>query len=227
MEAGSKGTAAAVTRPGSAAARVAPPPATTPSPNATLYSTNNASTRGAAPGGHGLFIGAAFSNNKGKGNPYMDFQLVWESPSNVDIVDGNGQLVKTGATIRPATTIDMAAGVEVIASEQPDKDIRVAVDLFAGIGYRSWADLPSGFHLPDVLGQSSGLVVTQSDHVALRAGLALNYDINKWVGLRTGIEGRYYTPFTIENDYPVSTGIDSFQVAWVFALTGKVRLQSD
>lgn len=199
----------------------------TPSPKRTLYSTNNADTRGAAPGGHGLFIGAAFSNNKGRGNPYLDFDFMWESATRVDIVNGDGILVASRAKIQPGATLDLTAGIEVIAGESPEKSSRVAVDLFSGIGYRSWADLPSGFALPDVLGLSSGLVITQGDHVAFRAGLALNYDVNKWVGFRTGIEGRYYTPFTVENVYPVATALDTFEVAWTFELTGKVRLQRD
>ncbi len=196
----------------------------TPSPKQTLF-TGPDGERGAAPGGHALVVGAAFSARRGRSNPYLDFDFVFESPARVDVVDAEGAVVESDLRVYPASTIDMTVGVELIASENTERQSRVDVDLFLGFGYRSWEDLPSGFNLPSVLDATRDVPVTRSDYVLMSMGI--DYDINKWIGLHADIAGRYFTPHQLENVYDVYTGADTFEITWRFGLVGRVRLKDD
>lgn len=196
-------------------------------PNRKHVLWNGGDKRGAAPGGWALGLGAAFSRDKGRANPYLDLDMVLELPTKVDVVDADGQTQATDLTVRAASKVDVTAGVELVSTEDREIGNRFAVDLFAGFGYRSWEDMPSGFLLPSVLEGSKEIAVTQSDHVLVRMGMGFDYHVNRWIGLRLGAEGRYYTPHQIENVYPVYTGPNTFEVAWNLALVGRVRLKDD
>jgi hypothetical protein len=63
--------------------------------------------------------------------------------------------------------------------------------------------------------------------VIFKLGWGVDYDINKWVGLRTSVEGRYFTPHQLENIYAVRTSYDTFEVAWTIGVVGRIRTADD
>lgn len=195
----------------------------TPAAGATMYGAN----RGGAPGGAALRLAGAFSSRQGKANPYATFDWTQEFGATVEVVANDGTVWADELPIRPDTHVDVTAGAELILGEKVESGFRAALDLYAGFGYRSWEDRPSGFYLPIVLDASKGTVATRSDHLIVRGGLGVDVHINKWVGFRTGAEGLYYTPYTIESLYDVKTDPQTFGVRWNVALVGRIRLKGD
>jgi hypothetical protein len=196
----------------------------TPGRKSTMYGPN----RGGHPGGAALRFGIAASMPTGRTNPYASLTYVHELGAKAaQVVDNDGNVLAEDLPIRAASQLDALAGAEFILREQAEAHSRVALDLFVGFGYRSWTDRASGFYLPDVLDSSTSLTVTQSDYILVRGGLALDYHVNRWVGVRLGAEGRYFTPHTVEHLYDVRTDVQSFEVAWNLALVGRIRLKDD
>ena len=198
----------------------------TPTPKHTLFSVGANGQRGAAPGGAGVLVGAAFSHDAGKTEPWLDLDIDWELPATIDVTWPDGE-TQRAIKIQPASAFDFRGGVELVAFENVESASRFAVDLHAGFGYRTWADLPSGFYLPSVLPGSRSIPVTRSDYIAATAGVAFDFDVNRWFGMRFGADGRYYSPFQIEHTYPVYTTADSFEVAWTVQAVGRVRGPKD
>jgi hypothetical protein len=196
----------------------------TPGPKGTLYGQ----ARGASPGGAAVRIAGAFSAQRGKANPYVSFDFTHELPTTVpEVYDNDGRLLATDITVRENDRFDATLGAELIAVQKPGTDLRVAIDLFAGFGYRGWQDQASGFYLPDVLELSRSITVTRSEYMIARGGMALDWSFNRWIGLRLGAEGRYITPHRIENVYDAHTDPNSFEVGWNLGIVGRVRMKDD
>ncbi len=192
--------------------------------NQTLYSAS----RGAAPGGPALRIAGAFSTRQGIANPYLTIDYINELASDVgEVVDRDGNVWATDLSLKPGSRLDVIGGAELVAFEREETRSRLAIDLHLGIAYRSWEDRASGFWLPDVLEPSRSIAVTRGDYVVVRGGAGIDYHLNRWMGLRLGAEGRYFTPHTIESAYRVRTDGQSFQVAWNLGIVGRVRLKGD
>lgn len=198
----------------------------TPSSGKTLWTAQDGA-RGAANGGSAWLLGAAFSTDHGVASPYLDFRLIREGRVTVDVVDEAGTTWATGLTFRPASRFDVTGGVEIVSSENAAAGHAMAFDLFTGFGYRSWADVPSGLFLPDVLEASREIVVTTGEHLVARAGLGIVLDVNPWVGLRVAGEFRYATPHRLEHVYGVRTSADSTEVGIQATFEGRVRTPSD
>lgn len=200
----------------------------TPAPGATFYTVNQDGTRGTAPGGVALQISGAWSKRAGVSNPYMKVTWTYEMPvADITVVDEAGNTWGENLTFDPADTIDLLTGVELVSSDNRDTGSRFAVDLFLGLTYRSWEDAPSGLYLPDVLDSSRDITITVSEYLVARAGLALDFHVNKWVGLRLGGDARYHTPYIIEHVYNARTTADSFEIGMQASLVGKIRLRDD
>lgn len=195
----------------------------TPAPKSTLYGEK----RGAAPGGAALLLGLAVSVERARSAPYLSFQYQGEFGATIDVTDADGSTVATELPIKAASKVDGRIGGEIFLVKKPEKNLRVALDLYAGAGYRSWADTPSGFHLPSVLTISRDIPVTRGDYVLGKAGLSVIAHVNRWVNVTAGMEGRYLSPHTIEHVYAVKTDAQSFELAWTLGVTGKIRLKDD
>lgn len=191
-------------------------------PGATLYDA----TRGASPGGVAVRMDAAFSVVRGPTNPYLRLGWQWEGGTTASVTNPDGS---SGGEVevQGGASVDAAAGVELVAWKNEAASSRFAVDLFLGVGYRGPERRPSGFWLPSVLPASVGLSVTQTEFLLVRGGAALDVHITRFVGLRLGGEGQWFTPHRIENPYAVRTDPASFGAAWNVAVVGRIRLKGD
>jgi len=185
------------------------------------YWTVSGGKRGVSPGGLAWALGAAFSTETDFANPYLTMGWVREGAVTVDVVDDDGDTWASGLEVRPASTVDVSAGVELVAHR--DGDERVAVDLLVGFGYRTWEDVPSGLYLPSVLDASRSQLVTRGEHLVASTGLGLVYHVNQYAGVRLGAEVRYFQPHRLEHVYPVSTGLDTWEMSWSARVVGRVR----
>ena len=194
----------------------------TPNKKKTLWSADDKG-RGAAPGGFGFRLAGAFSSDHGAVEPWMEFEYVREGKVSVDVIDDEGILQVSGLEVRPSSALSIRGGIELIALDDPEREIRVSFGFHMGAGYHTWSDVPSGLYLPDVLDQSRSVAVTSSDYISLLGGFNLESDITRWVGLKLGAEGRFYSPRYLEHVYPVFTTVDTFGLFFAVDLIGKIR----
>jgi len=196
----------------------------TPGAKSTMYGPN----RGGSPGGAALRLAAAFSTKRGRANPYFAFDYTHEFKATApQVVLNDGTIVGTDIAVKGADKVDARTGAEIVLSEKPGTDSRVALDLYAGVGYRGWAAQPSGFWLPSVLDTTVGQSVSSGPYLLFRGGGAVDVHLNKYVGLRLGAEGRYITPYTVESAYDVHTDTGGYEVGWTFGVVGRVRGKDD
>lgn len=195
----------------------------TGAPKQTLYASG-----GASPGGLAFRMAAAFSVRRGRANPYAAVDWVQEfaavSPVGHDLT---ASTAVDEAEVKDPTRVDVKAGAELIALENDDRKSRVAVDVYATIGYRAFAQVASGYHLPSVLSTSRGRSVTTSEHLRFGGGAALDAHVNRWIGLRFGAEAAWRTPHRVESVYEVRTDAQTYDVGWSVALVGRVRTKKD
>ncbi len=176
--------------------------------------TADGDRRGAAPGGPAFRVAGAFSSEQGAGAPYVKVAYVRENPVTVDVVDESGTSYGE-LDLRPASTVDLRGGVEVIAKRgDEDQAGRIAVDLYGGGGYRSWEDIASGVYLPSVLASGRAISMTAGDHMTAALGMALDVHADAVVRGRTGVELAYASPFRPEHVYAVTTSADTWQINW-------------
>lgn len=190
-------------------------------PGATRYDA----ARGVSPGGVAVRLAAAFSVQRGPANPYFRAAFQWEGATRVDVVNPDDSAGGT-VEVHGPTTVDALLGAELVGWKNT-KDARFAVDLFAGVRYVGPERRPSGFWLPSVLDASKGLSVAQAEYVMVRGGLAFDVHVGRYVGLRFGGEGQWFTPHRVENPYAVVTDVQSFGASWTAALVGRIRLKGD
>lgn len=196
----------------------------TPGGKSTMYGPN----RGGSPGGAALRLAAAFSAEKGRANPYFSFEYIKEFKSTApQIVENDGTVIGTDVVVKGPDRLDARTGAEIVLSQKKGTDARVALDLYAGVGYRGWQSHPSGFWLPDVLPTTLGTTVVQDGYLVARGGGAIDAHLNKYIGLRLGAEGRFITPFRVESPYDAHTDLGGFEVGWNLSVVGRVRLKDD
>ena len=141
----------------------------TPSPGRNLW-TAAGGTRGAAPGGSAIRLAGAFSTDREPAEPYVRAQWIREGGAAVTVVDEAGLTWATDLPIRPASTVDFVAGVELEAIDLPATGARFAFDLWFGAEYRTWEDVASGVYLPNVVDSARSIPVTTGDTLAGRTG---------------------------------------------------------
>lgn len=174
--------------------------------------------RGAAPGGTALRLSGAFSRRGGPAEPYLRARWHKESKVTTDVVDMDGVVWATGLELRPASTVDLLGGTEIIAAENGESV--TTVDVFIGFGYRSWEDVPSGLLLPNVIDASKGIAVTHGETIQGIAGLGLNIQYTRNLRSSAGARFEYALPHTQEHVYDVATSPDSFGIGWYVSITG-------
>ena len=179
--------------------------------------------RGAANGGTGWKFSGAFSADRESAEPWMTVVADLEGPVTVDVADESGTIYMSAAELHPASTFDVAAGVQIYGSRDDELDTAFAVDLHAGFGYVGYSDVPSGQYLPSVLDASRSIVVTQGDHLRGSAGIGVIIDPIEYFGIEFGADGVYSTPYRLEHVYAVTTGIDTLDILVHAGIEGRVR----
>lgn len=197
----------------------------TGSPSKNLWVAKNGK-RGAAPGGSALRVAGAASQDMGTGNPWARIELIKENKFTADLVDEDGTTWAKNATLKPASQLEFAAGVEVVAMEDKEDDQRAAVDFFLGFGYRTAEEVTSGVYLPNVIDAGRTIVVTAGDSTYTLAGIHVDYHINEHVRARTGPDFRFHTPISPEHVYAVDTRAAHIGVGWMFRIEGMVQANS-
>jgi hypothetical protein len=196
----------------------------TPSKGGTMYGNN----RGAAPGGAALRLSAAFSKRTRNANPYFQVALVKEFKATIPVaVQNDGTEIARDITVRDNDTLDVSAGSEIILKENTETQLRAALWFEGNLGYRSWQDQVSGFYLPDVLDAARSQPVTRSPYVQLGASVGADVHINRYVGLRAGVQGAWLTPHNVEHIYSARTDTGSWQIGWTLDVVGRLRLKGD
>ncbi|MBN2799557.1 MAG: hypothetical protein JXX28_10455 [Deltaproteobacteria bacterium] len=178
--------------------------------------------RGVSPGGHATRLTAAFSTRRGVSDPYLRVQWQREGAVELDLVDATGATLASGVTVRPASRIEALGGAELRIADDGQGN-RAVFDLFLGYGYHSWADVPSGIFLPDVLDLSAGKIVTQGEYLSGRAGFALDAVVYDYAHLRLGGEARGVSPHRLETAYPIYTGFDTVEAVWTVSVGGLIH----
>jgi hypothetical protein len=195
----------------------------TPSHGRNLWTANDAGgKRGPSPGGTAMKLAAAFSTTRGVSSPWLRAEWVKESKLTIDIVDESGHVWATALPLQPASTLVADTGVEITASDDPDTGT-YAVDLWMGVGYRSWEDVASGVYLPNVLDSGRTIPVTASDTVLGRAGLAFDATLQDLLKIRAGATFEYRMPYALEHVYDVTTSPNTVQVGWFLEVRGYGR----
>ena len=170
--------------------------------------------RGAGNGGAAWRLSAAFSTERGPSTPWMAFVATGEGAVTVAGTAGDGSA--TEMRVKPASSVEWAAGIEVAGAENREKHTASRFTLDAAFGYSAWSDVPSGLFLPSVLDASRGLVVTRGETLYARGGLGLVLDVHANFGIRLGGGARYAMPFRVESPYQVEQGPGSFD-AYAYA----------
>lgn len=181
----------------------------TPSPKRNLWSAPRG-TRGPAPGGAALRLGAAFSADRGVFAPWLKGEWTHELGAKVDVVDEDGVAWVQDLPIRPARTFLARVGTELVAYDR--EDVRLTFDPQVAAGYRSWEDVATGVYLPNVLAGGRTIPVTAGDTLFGRAGLAVGVRAKERVRVRGGLDLTYALPHRLEHLYDVRTSADTLGV---------------
>ncbi len=196
----------------------------TPNAKGTLYGNN----RGAAPGGVGVRFALAASARRGATNPYFQLDYVAETKATIPTaVENDGTVIATDLTVKGANQLDVRMGSEFILKENAERASRAALYVDANVGWRGWQDQASGFWLPDVLEPPRNQTTTRSPYLRLGFGTGADVHINRYIGLRTGVEGRWITSHVIENLYAARTDPGSYEVGWTLDVVGRIRTGKD
>ncbi len=183
-------------------------------------------SRGAAPGGSAFRLAAAFSKSGKAGSPWI--RAVWhrESGAVVDLTDDEGVVVAPEVALRPASTVTLAGGVELLAHDVPEEEERFAVDLHLAATYRTWEDVGSGTLLPNTLDPGHRIPVTHGDGVLGSAGVGFVAWMGPSARLNVALDGRIESTARQEHIYPVVTSGTPWAILWTATFAGRAKLSS-
>jgi hypothetical protein len=185
--------------------------------------TASAGERGAGPGGTALRLHTAFSRAFGASEPYVSATLVSEGKLTADVVDESGAVIAQDVALDPSNTARLRFGVESTASSNDASGARLAFDVHGEVAYASWATLPSGVYLPNVLAGAAGQPVQQSEALQGGAGLAIHWRPMAYMQISLFGDAAYHLPQRVESPYPVTTGLDTIAYRAGSELTVRVR----
>lgn len=170
-----------------------------------FYQLKDDGSRGGGEGSDAVHLRTAWSTERRSNRPYLEavFDKTLTVPT--DLRDDDGAVVVTGAAVRAPSRFALRAGTEIPALRRDE--VEVAFDLRARAGYRSWADIPSGLYLPDVLTASHSVLVTQGDAIWMMGGLGLRIRATDLLDVRLGGDFGTETPSTVEHTYDVTTDL--------------------
>jgi hypothetical protein len=188
-----------------------------------LWTYGPRGTRGAGPGAPAVRLATTISTTKGDASPYVDVR--WERSGRIttDLVDENENVLATGVELRPASTVGLSVGTDLLLEEYGTDGAQVAMDFRGTFAYRTWQDIPSGIYLPDILDASTGLVANESETASVMFLTGVNWRIHEYVQLNISGEVGTGTPRRAENFYPVSTGMGNVLWGLTTDLTFRLR----
>lgn len=176
-----------------------------------FWAVNDEGKRGAGPGGTAARLHTAFSTTMGSTMPYVTGTYVGEGKQTVTLVTPSGTAYEE-AEVDPANHGDIKIGVELLAGRNPANGAIFVMDLHLGVGFDAWAQIPSGFYLPNVLEASDGGVVQQAEQLEAGGGLGATW--RPFENMQIGLHGDvgYHLPQRIEHPYPVYTGSNTLDI---------------
>lgn len=171
-----------------------------------FWAVDETGRRGAGPGAFAWRIDSAFSKRLGNLEPYLDTTATFEGKQTVTSRNNAGEELGDGPiTVRPADHLELRIGTEVLASSNPTSGSRLVLDVHGAANYGSYAEIPSGLFLPDVLSASDGGLVQQSEFFELGGGAALRWRPMEFVEVGLWGDLLHHLPQRIESTYPVYT----------------------
>lgn len=179
--------------------------------------------RGVAPGGTAFRLAGAFATERDFAEPYVSASYQHEGRVTVDVGDPDRGVTAPETSLQAPSAFDVRFGAELIASEDREVGLRVAVDLYAFGGYRTPARVGSGVFLPSVLDASRTIAVTTSEHLLVGAGMGLVIHPVKSFGIRLAGDVAALTPHRIEHVYAAQYGAGTHVIGVRAALTGRWR----
>lgn len=176
-----------------------------------VWVTDEEGARGAGFGGTAARFHTAFSKTFGKTAPYITGTYVGEGPHTVAVVYPDGTKGPS-LDIDPANSGDLRVGAEIVAGENPAAGSLFVFDFHLDVAYDSYAVVPSGFYLPDVLAASQDATVLQAESLEAGGGLGVHWRPFKNMQLSLWGDVAYHLPQRLEFPYPVYTGGDTIHV---------------
>lgn len=178
----------------------------------TNFWTTEGGERGAGEGAPAYRLRTAFSTSHGRAQPYLVGTLTRTGRINLDVVEEDGTTVARGLEVRPASTVDVLVGSELLAGTYGTDGAEVQVDFRTRFTYTGWQDIPSGTFLPSVLDASKGSAATETEHLSFTGGLGIHWRFVEYVQLNLSGEVGVRTPRQVEHFYPVTTNMGD--IAW-------------
>jgi hypothetical protein len=177
-----------------------------------FWAVNDEGKRGAGPGASAFRLHNAFSTTVGNSAPYLSGTLVTTGKQTIQVANALDASAAGEVEVAPADEVDVRIGAELLAGRNPANGALFIFDLHLGIGYDSYAYVPSGFYLPKVLAASEGGAVLQAERFEPGGGLALRW--RPFENLQIDLYGdvAYVLPQRVEFPYPVYTGPDTIHV---------------
>lgn len=189
----------------------------------TSFWTAEGDRRGAGPGAPALELSSAFSTRSGLAEPYLYAGITRRLVQDEVQVTTPGGVTGTVA-VRPASTGRVRIGAELLAARGQDDGAGAArLDLHFGVDYRSWAELPSGIFLPDVLAATEGTTVQESERLEYGGGAGLILQPHPVVRLALRGDLGWAPPWRVESPYPIYTSPKTLHVEAGADLTVMVR----
>lgn len=187
-----------------------------------FWSTGEGNARGAGPGASALRLKSAWSTTHRMTSPYLQTTLVRTGRVTTTVTDATGSTSAQAVVVRPASTLALDAGAEVLLSEYGEEGGRVVLDLRSQLRYDSWQDVPSGLYLPSVLDASRASIVTQDETLSLRGGMGVNWRMVEYLQLNLGGGAGFTSPHQPEHLYEVTTGLG----AWHWYVSTSLRFRA-
>jgi hypothetical protein len=176
--------------------------------------------RGSGVGAPALQLRTAFSGPRSSHRPYLEATLQRTGSIALDLQDSSGASTGT-AYVAPASSAAFQAGVEVLTRQTGIGWF--ALDFRTRFAYSSWAELPSGFYLPDVLSDTDGVLVTRSEYLTMSGGMGFHWQLFKYLRLGVTADLDVNTPYRLEHPYPIEAGWESVGVRVFTSLRFMIR----
>lgn len=176
-----------------------------------FWTVDDTGKRGAGPGGTAARLHTAFSTTLGNTASYVTGTYVGEGKHKVTIVTPDG-VSRGEVEVDPANHGDIRIGIELLAGRNAASGALFIFDLHLGVAYDAFAQIPSGFYLPNVLEVGAGAAVQQSEQLEGGGGIAAHW--RPFENLQITLNGDlgYHMPQRIEHPYPVYTGDNAVTV---------------
>ena len=179
--------------------------------------------RGAGPLSPALELRSFWSTTNSMSEPYLG--VVWTNRF-ASTVQAQG--VNKKIEIRDPSSLDLVTGLEIELHRDEDwangLGSEVALDLSATFSYQTWGDVVSGVTLPNVLSNTDGTSVTQSETSSLWGAMGVRWRIVEYLDwtVNTAIGGPL--GYRLEHPYPVSTS-PSGKLGWQVGTAFNFRMR--